>query len=247
MTTGSAQAGAGAAGGLPRVLLVDDDPAIRRLVASALEELPIEFVACASVADACLALRERPAALVITDLMMPDVTGYELLAMLVADADLRGNARLAVFSAGLTASTRALLVGLDVWRELAKPVSMRDLEACVNDALAAASVTAPALTPGEQRSLAERFGGDLALFTDFREHAHDHFVNDLSAGQQALAAGDLRALHLLTHSLQGVLTLLGDEAGAALARTVQSAAAKGDESASRTAWPALAARLQSPR
>lgn len=228
----------------PRVLLVDDDASIRRLVATALDEMAIEFVACASAEDACTALRERPAVLVITDLMMPGVTGYELLAMLVADTALRGGARLAVFSAGLTATTRARLAGLDVWRELDKPVSMQALEDCVNDALALARFPAPPLSAGEAATLAERFGGDLGLFTEFRQHARVHFSEDIVAGGQALACGDMAALHRLAHSLQGVLTLLGDEPGAALARAVQNTAAAADLPASAAAWPALAAWLR---
>ena len=232
----------------PRVLLVDDDASIRRLVATALEELAIELVACASVDQACVALRERPAVLVITDLMMPGVTGYELLAMLVQQPRLRAGARLVVFSAGLTATSRARLAGLDVWRELDKPVSMSALEACVNDALAGApdtsAVPAATLSPGEQGSLSERFGGDVALFTDFRDHAHVHFAEDIESGRRAIASGDLRALHRLAHSLQGVMTLLGNESGAALARAVLAAAAAGDRSACLATWPALAAFLQ---
>ncbi len=229
---------------LPRVVLVDDDASIRRLVANALEDLSIELVCCASADEACTALRERPAVLVITDLMMPGVTGYQLLATLVADPALRGGARLAVFSAGLTAVTRARLADLDVWRELDKPVSMRALEACVVDALAAAETASPGLTPGEARSLADRFGADLKLFSDFRAQAHLHFADDISAGRQALAAGDLAALHRLAHSLQGVMTLLGDEPGEELARRVQAAAAAGDAAGSAAAWPALAGWLQ---
>jgi DNA-binding response OmpR family regulator len=230
---------------LPRVLLVDDDASIRRLVATALEDMPIDFVACASAEDALAALQQRRALLVITDLMMPGVTGYELLATLMARPALRAGARLVVFSAGLTASARAQLAGLDVWRELDKPVSMRALEACVHDALAAAAAAPAAeLSHGEQQSLAERFAGDLALFTDFRAHAHQHFLHDIAAGRQALAAGDLPALHRLAHSLQGVMTLLGDEAGATLAQAVQAASAAGDAAASEAAWPALAAWLR---
>ncbi len=246
---------------LPRVLLVDDDASIRRLVASALGDLAIEFVACAGVEAACAALRERPAVLVITDLMMPGLTGYDLLALLAADPALRGSARLAVFSAGLTANTRARLASLDVWRELDKPVSMRALEDCVTDALAEAlqptSLSLPfpfqismsgslssSLSAGEASTLADRFGGDLDLFTAFRQQTRTHFIEDLEAGRQALSNVDLPALHRLAHSLQGVLTLLGDEAGAARALAVQLTAAAGDRAASEAAWPALAAWLQ---
>ncbi len=238
---------------LPQVVFVDDDEAIRRLVASVLEDLPIVLRCCASVAEARAALREQPAQLVITDLMLPVETGFDLLESFVAEPALRAGARLAVFSAGLNSATRARLSGLDVWRELAKPVSLQALEDCVNDALALAPCAAPA-APGattmrtgdellahEERAIATQFGGDAALYLAFRSQVQVQLSRDIREGEHMLTQHDWPALHRLAHSLKGVLLLLGDEPGAGLARELESTAAAVAEAAKNMAANAAAA------
>lgn len=242
---------ASAAGARPRVVCVDDDASIRRFVGLVLEDLPVEFVACADAAAARAALRERPAALLITDLMMPGESGFDLLASLVADPRLRGPARLAVFSAGLNAATRARLAGLDVEWELAKPVSVQALEDCVRAATGQAAGTAqaapPAPAPGldaaERAAVAELFGGDAELYRAFRAHALAQFVIDRRLLAAALVAGDAAALRRQAHSLKGALATLGDEAGRTHARALEDAAAAGDADACRRLWPALDTHL----
>lgn len=236
----------------PRVVLVDDDASIRRFVALALEELPIELVPCASAAEARQALRAAPAALLITDLMMPGETGFDLLRQLAEQPALRGPARLAVFSAGLNAAARERLAALGVWRELDKPVSLAALEACVAEAtgLAAAAPVAPGAAPGGAFSAAERhaieaaFGGDGELFRAFRDGARAQFTHDLAEGDRALAAADWPALRRLAHSLKSVLTLLGNDAAATTARTLEAAAAAADADTCRARWPLLRAALE---
>ena len=243
-------------GGRPRVVLVDDDATIRRFVGLVLEDLAVDFVPCADAAAARAALREAPAALLLTDLMMPGEDGFSLLASLQADPALRGPARLAVFSAGLNAQTRARLQGLDIWRELDKPVSAAALEACVAEAaglaadtpaapaLASGSGTAPGLSPAEQRAVAEQFGGDLALYLAFRAQARQQFAADRLALARALVAQDWPATHRQAHSLKGALATLGDAPGAHHARTLEACAARQDAEASRAAWSALDRHLE---
>jgi len=236
----------------PRVVLVDDDASIRRFVELALEELPIELVPCASVAEARLALLDGPAALLITDLMMPGETGFDLLQELAEQPALRGPARLAVFSAGINAATRERLSALGVWRELDKPVSLAALEACVAEAVglsvhaqAAPGAALPGgLSAAERSAIDAGFGGDAGLFQAFREEARAQFAHDLAEGDRALAAADWPALRRLAHSLKSVLTLLGDEAAAGAARSLESAAAAADAAACRTHWPPLRAALK---
>lgn len=237
----------------PRVLLVDDDAAIRRLVALTLEDLEIELLTCPGVEQALGVLRAAPVRLLVVDLMMPGITGLELLQQLAADPALRGGARLAVYSAGLTATLRTQLAELGVWRALDKPVSVQALEALVVEALGlpapAAAAPAPAqagpppLGPGEQAALAQNFGGDLGLFTAFRASAWAQFDHDLAAGDRALAAGDLAALRRLAHSLKGVLLTLGLEAAAGPARALEACAGRGDAAACAGLWHQLRTTL----
>jgi CheY-like chemotaxis protein len=237
----------------PRVVFVDDDASIRRLAGMVLEDLPIHFIACDSAAAARAALRAQPAALLITDLMMPGESGFDLLASLVADAPLRAGARLVVFSAGLNADTRARLADLDVWRELPKPVSLQALEDCVREALALHATPTPAgpstsgptpLTAAEERVVQAQFGGDAGLYTAFRDQVHRQWRDDLAEGTRLCAAADAPGLRRLAHSLKGVLALLGDDTGAAQARQLEEVAAAGDAAAATAGWRELAAHLR---
>ncbi len=231
----------------PRVVVVDDDAAIRRLVELALEGLPIELVPCPGVAAARAALRERAAALVITDLMMPGETGIDLLHSLQAEPALRGNARLAVFSAGLDAARRAELQALGVWRLLDKPVSTLALEDCVREALglapdALADAAPAAVAPDDDadaQAAAVHFGGDLTLFRAFRDGCLLQFPLDRAAGEAACESGDAPALRRVAHNLKSVLRLLGHEPGSRLAARLEQAAADADMVTARALWASL--------
>jgi DNA-binding response OmpR family regulator len=244
-TGGTAAAAPEAAGGLPRVVLVDDDPAIRRLVALALEDQPLSLQLCASVAEARAALRAGPVQLLLTDLMMPGETGHDLLQQLHDQPDLAQPTRVAVFSAGLDAVTQARLTELGVWRQLLKPVAMSALLATVHEALSGAApqaVTAPGapasgptesraavpmpseLTPAQQRAVVDHFAGDVALFQAYRHSCGPLFADDIVQGDAALERGDIAALRRLGHSLKSVLRSLGESAAADAAQALDSAA-----------------------
>jgi CheY-like chemotaxis protein/CHASE3 domain sensor protein len=62
-----------------RVLVVDDDPALRESVASLLGRGDVQISTAASVSDALEQLRAHTFDCVVTDLGMPDHSGYELL------------------------------------------------------------------------------------------------------------------------------------------------------------------------
>lgn len=119
-----------------RVLLIEDDTLIRRFVRMALEELPIELVEAATIAQALDRLREAPADVLLTDLMLPDGHGADLLDTLRADPPRPGLAQCIVFSAGVSAAMRQRLEALGVRRILDKPVAMGALIDAVEQALA---------------------------------------------------------------------------------------------------------------
>lgn len=243
----------------PRVLLVDDDPSIRRFVALALEDLQITLIEAGSVREA----RERlagaaPFALIVTDLMMPGETGLDLLQHLADHPEQRGGARLAVFSAGLNATMQAQLAGFDVWRQLSKPISVVELEDCVRDALgldgAAASppqpgaAAAPAvLDAAAEAAIHRHFAGDRALFLAYRSSCIAQFEADIRAGDAALARPDLPALRRLAHSLKSVLATLGASEAGAVARALEDSAGRSDAAASAPLWQSLRNHLASQR
>jgi CheY-like chemotaxis protein len=62
-----------------RILLVEDDPRVRTATVGALEDLDYEPVACASGAEAIALFAAQEFDLVITDVIMPEMTGPELI------------------------------------------------------------------------------------------------------------------------------------------------------------------------
>lgn len=99
--------------------------------------------------------------------MLPGESGQALVERLTADPALRGSARVAVFSAGLTPEVRDRLGALGVWRLLSKPVSLAELEGCVREAIGSAAgeartcpTPAPAPAPPAAGRASHRPDGD---------------------------------------------------------------------------------------
>jgi signal transduction histidine kinase/ActR/RegA family two-component response regulator len=65
-----------------RILLVEDDPRVRSATVDALEDLDYEPVACESGAEAIRLFQAQEFDLVITDVIMPEMTGPELIRYL---------------------------------------------------------------------------------------------------------------------------------------------------------------------
>lgn len=235
---------------LPRVLLVEDDASIRRFVELALDDMPIALQQAPTLAAARAVLAAAPVRLLITDLMLPDGNGVDLLRELAADSALRAGARLVAFSAGISAERRQQLLALGVDEILAKPVALRQLEDCVQRALATpAPAQAPTSAPqaaadGAAAAVARYFGGQTALFEAYRASCLLQFEADLRDGDAAVAAHDLAALRRLAHSLKSVLLTLGLDTISQQAATAELLAAGADAAAALAAWPPLRQALQ---
>lgn len=89
-----------------RVLVVDDEPAIRALIAKVVERAGLPVDCARDGADAIAKMNERRYAVVVLDLMMPNVDGFELVQHIRE----RGGERPAiiVISAGESAVLRRL-------------------------------------------------------------------------------------------------------------------------------------------
>lgn len=78
-------------GGSPRtrVLFVEDEPGVRRLVAFWLEDAGYEVLLAEDGAAGLAQVRAEQPDLVVTDALMPNLTGDELVEQMQADAELR--------------------------------------------------------------------------------------------------------------------------------------------------------------
>ena len=70
-----------------RILLVEDDPRVRAATVGALEDLDYEPVACSSGAEAIDLFKKEDFDLVISDVIMPEMTGPELIRYLKREYD----------------------------------------------------------------------------------------------------------------------------------------------------------------
>lgn len=244
----------------PRIVLVEDDAALRRFVEMVLEDLPLDVVACKNVQQALAALHAAPADLIVTDLMMPGETGIDLLNQLKAKPDLAASAPIIVMSAGLTTTMRAELARHEVLQVIEKPVSVVRLEQSVVAALGdklnpvAIARTAknneraehvePHPEPVVEPHVAAFFGGDIDLYTAYRDACLAEIPNDIRHADTSAGNADWPALRLVAHNLSSVLAALGKHHLSSLAKALELASQAGDAAVAQANWSALRTPLQ---
>jgi CheY-like chemotaxis protein len=71
------------------VLVVDDDPSIRRMIMAALRRDGYTFSEAANGKEALEIMRQEPPSVVVLDLMMPIVSGWDVLRERASEPDLQ--------------------------------------------------------------------------------------------------------------------------------------------------------------
>lgn len=66
----------------PRVLVADDDPSIRQLLCTIVRRERVEVVCVGDGAEAIQKLKEKTYSVILLDLMMPRVSGFEVIEYL---------------------------------------------------------------------------------------------------------------------------------------------------------------------
>jgi CheY-like chemotaxis protein len=72
----------------PRVLVVDDTPTLLDLVREVLEAAGMQVLTCLQSRDALAMVREHRPDVIMLDVVMPEVSGWQILDHLRADANL---------------------------------------------------------------------------------------------------------------------------------------------------------------
>jgi len=113
-----------------RILIVEDDPDIAELVARYLEKAAFETDRAASGRDALQTIAANPPALVVLDLMLPQVDGLEICRRLRSDEK---TAAIPIIMLTARAEESERIVGLELGADdyLAKPFSPNELVARV--------------------------------------------------------------------------------------------------------------------
>ncbi|MEX1199110.1 MAG: sigma-54 dependent transcriptional regulator [Pseudohongiellaceae bacterium] len=115
-----------------RILVVEDDQALRELLTEELTDAGYDIEAAGDAETAMAALRERPAELVVSDLRLPGATGLELLKALNEESSRPGFIMITAFGT-VEQAVDALKQGADDF--LTKPLKLDHLRISVERVL----------------------------------------------------------------------------------------------------------------
>lgn len=114
----------------PYLLIVDDDPLNRRVLEAMLAGEGYRTVSVGSGRESLAAVGAEPPAVILLDLMMPEMDGFEVVRRLRADAATQSIPIVAVTAVD-DAGSRARLAAAGVVDVLVKPVERWVLRACL--------------------------------------------------------------------------------------------------------------------
>jgi PAS domain S-box-containing protein len=174
-----------------RVLLVEDNPITRKLVRFALQNEPIELIEVTDGASAIAAAEAQRPDLILQDLLLPDMDGFDLAQRLRALASIQDVPILA-FSGLLTQLDEKRIAGSAFTDFVTKPIEPSRLVRIVKAHLPSAD--APVTSFGRQRRLVLADDDDVQRkLSAFRLSRLGFEVVDVRDGQAALDAA--RASH----------------------------------------------------
>lgn len=126
------------------ILIVDDEPAQRRLLSGCVERLGFQPLEAASGEEALETLRRDPPALTLLDVRLPGMSGIETLSA-IRRISAEAPVILVTAYADLREAVAAVKGGADDY--LAKPLDLDELETAIADLLGAGEPTEAAATP----------------------------------------------------------------------------------------------------
>lgn len=123
------------AAGDPRVLIVDDDPVIRELVQTVLSDGRCELLVARDGVEAVRLARDARPDVVVLDVMMPGMTGFDACRQIRAMPWMQGTVVVMLTALDSpSARDEGIDSGADVY--LTKPFSALDLLGAVSEAVA---------------------------------------------------------------------------------------------------------------
>ena len=130
----------------PKILLVEDDPALRALIVRALKENGFAVQAAAAAPEMWAALEQGPADLVLLDVMLPGTNGFDLCRQLRQQTD----APIIFVSAKGSETDRVIGLELGADDFIPKPFGTRELVARVR-----AVLRRPPMVEGQRKEAGE--------------------------------------------------------------------------------------------
>jgi DNA-binding response OmpR family regulator len=122
-----------------RIMIIDDEPKIRHFLKEALEMREYEVLTAASGPDGLEQLKHEKVSLILLDVMMPVMNGYEVYHLL-KETPQTANVPVIIVTAKGERKDRELGLEAASYNYVAKPFQLEDLLAKVRDVLQQQSV-----------------------------------------------------------------------------------------------------------
>ncbi|WP_158744622.1 nitrogen regulation protein NR(I) [Acidisphaera sp. L21] len=153
---------------IPTVLIADDDRSIRTVLTQALGRSGYQVRSCSNAATLWRWVEDGEGDLVITDVVMPDENGLDLIPRI---RRIRPDLRVVVMSAQSTLMTAVKAAQRGAFEYLPKPFDLKELLAVVGRALAAPPPLPPETDPVEKEEKLPLIGRSVAMQEIYRSIA----------------------------------------------------------------------------
>jgi PAS domain S-box-containing protein len=236
-----------------RILLAEDNPTNQKVALGVLHKLGYHADVAANGSEAVAAWLAKPYDLILMDVQMPEMDGFQATAAIRAEEIKAGRSRTAIVAMTAHAMKgdreRCLFAGMDDY--VAKPINPQDLARALKERLhglaptvgVAESRTAPVDLKEvfDPDALVNRLGGDQGLARSILESFVDDVRRQIDALGVVLAGDDHGAARRQAHAIKGAAANAGANALRATALAMETAAADGDLPRARATFTALGA------
>jgi signal transduction histidine kinase/CheY-like chemotaxis protein/HPt (histidine-containing phosphotransfer) domain-containing protein len=224
------------------VLLAEDNPVNQRLAASLLERRGHKVRIAANGREALTAVATGPFDVVLMDVQMPEMGGFEATAAIRALEIERGSTRLPIVAMTAHAMKgdreRCLAAGMDEY--ITKPLDPRLLCTVVEQlAGGAPAERQPSPLPTLPAEVLARVGGDRALLAEISRLFVDDAPEHLKKIREAIEARDAESLRRAAHGLKGAAANFDAEGVVSAARSLEEIGRTGDFDGHDAVWQAL--------
>jgi diguanylate cyclase (GGDEF)-like protein len=128
---------------MAKILVVDDSPVNRELIAAVLRRAQHQVVEAADGAEALRCVRAERPNLVICDILMPTMDGYEFVRRMRSDREVASTSVIFCTATFLEREARHLADSCGVLRVLTKPIDLKNFSKIVENAIALHGSTSP--------------------------------------------------------------------------------------------------------
>jgi PAS domain S-box-containing protein len=226
-----------------RLLLAEDNLVNQRLAVSLLEKRGHHVVVVGNGREALDALAARPFDVVLMDVQMPELDGFEATAAIRArEASRGGHTQIVAMTAHALKGDRerCLDAGMDAY--VTKPLRPQELYQVVEGlSPAASSASAPAAAPAPlDLALAlERVDGDLELLKELASLFLDECPRLMAGIREAISQRNDLRLQQEAHTLRGSVGNFGAQEALEAARRLETVGRGQDWDHAEEAWAAL--------